>query len=78
MLLDQQRLTGIPATPELLQEYYGDRESSMSFGQADPTFMRERSLDGLTPIGSPGAGQDLQSALRAPSIAHMNRDGDGY
>ena len=76
--LDQQRLTGIPATPELLQEYYGRQEDSMGLRQADPTFMRERSFDGLTPIGTPGNAQDLQNALRAPSIAHMNRDGEGY
>ena len=75
--LDQQRLTGIPATPELLQEYYGHQEDPHNFGQNDPNFMRSRSLDGLTPIGSAGSfGQ--QSALRAPSVAHLNNEGDGY
>ncbi len=75
--LDQQRLTGIPATPELLQEYYGHQEAPASFGQNDPNFMRSRSLDGLTPIGSAGS-FDQQSALRAPSMAHLNNEGDGY
>ena len=75
--LDQQRLTGIPATPELLQEYYGHQEDPGSFGQTDPNFMRSRSLDGLTPIGS-AVNLGQQSALRAPSVAHLNNEGDGY
>ena len=78
--LDQQRLTGIPATPELLQEYYvGQGKKEMDPLFTDPNFLGQRSFEGLTPIGNTGGiGQDLQSALRAPSIHHLNRDGDGY
>ena len=81
--LDQQRLTGIPATPELLQEYYGQRSEEQG-ENINP--MGIRGFEGVTtldqgaisPLGSPGGASAVPNALRTPSIAHLNRDGDGY